>query len=104
MNQLALALEELHREPSLLDDLQSQVPGKPFKPKSQTLKRWLDESYKHYKLKLKENSLNYLLAPRIREIWLQLLIEAAEAGIEQTPITLLEQAAIEATLENLCKS
>jgi len=63
-----------------------------MQPKSRLLKLWIAETYKHMGLKLGVNSIDYLKAPQIREIWLQLLIDAAESGIEEAPLSLLQQA------------
>ena len=88
------------RSVPLLEDLYGQVPGKPFQPKSKTLRTWLDANYKHLNIKCKENSIDYLKAPRIREVFLQLLIDAAESDVTEPPVTLLQQAAQLVNLEN----
>lgn len=78
---------------SIYADLAAQVPGKPFKPATARLRAWLSASYAHYYLRLGENSISYAKAPEIREVWRDLLMEAADAGCEEPPVTLLAQAA-----------
>lgn len=77
---------------TLLEDLQQQDPSLPIKPKTQALRQWVRASLKHYNAKAETLSLSKKHSVEVRQNWLELMIEAAEAGVEEPPITLFIQA------------
>lgn len=76
---------------TFLQDLLSQDPNRPIRPKTEKLSRWVRESCAYYNAKAECLSFSHEHARTIRRVWLDLMIEAHD--LEDTPVTLLYQAA-----------
>ena len=78
-------------------DILDQSPNRPIKPVTAKLKRWVTESCAYYNARLECNSFSHEHAREIRKLWLSLLLEAHDDGIDETPVSLLSQAASQYT-------
>jgi len=78
-------------------DILDQTPDRPIKPVTAKLKRWVTESCAYYNARLECNSFSHEHAREIRKLWLSLLLEAHDDGIDETPVSLLSQAASQYT-------
>jgi len=100
MNQLRLfQLQKTvtHKVDRVREDILAQSANRPLRPVTEKLRRWVQESCEYYNAKVECNSFSHEHAREIRKTWLDLLLEAHDAGVKDTPLTLLGQAAAQYT-------
>lgn len=77
---------------TLEEDLLSQDASLPIKPRTEGLKTWVKETLKFYNAKAECLSLSRHHSAEVRQNWIDLMLEYAETGLTETPLSLFIQA------------